>query len=96
MTAKRSRNRNDSEYLGHGSRIGITVGRKVGNAVVRNRFKRRLREWFRATRHEFDTDVDLVVIARRPGGQLGLAELDGRLRDLLGLDPPTGFGGAHG
>ena len=77
---------NDSEGL-PSSRIGITVSRKVGNAVVRNRFKRRIREWFRAHRGELGTAADIVVIARKPAGRMTLAELDLRLRDLLGLTP---------
>ena len=44
-------------------RIGITVSRKVGNAVVRNRVKRRIREWFRA-RRQFLKTGDLIIIAR--------------------------------
>ena len=95
-TSSNSEKHNDSNNLDSRSRIGITVSRKVGNAVIRNRFKRRLREWFRATRHEFETDVDLVVIARRPGGQLGLDELDVRLRGLLGLALGGRFGGVDG
>ena len=70
-----------------GSRLGITASRKVGGAVVRNRFKRRLRAWFRARRWDFETDLDLVVIARRSGASLSLAQLDMRLSKLLGLDP---------
>lgn len=96
VTARRSTKPNDSNGLEFGSRIGITVGRKVGSAVVRNRFKRRLREWFRTARHEFPTDVDLVVIARPSGGRLELAELDARLRDLLDLSPAANAGGVHG
>ena len=73
-----------------GSRLGITASRKVGGAVVRNRFKRRLRAWFRARRSDFGADIDLVVIARRSGASLSLAELDMRLSKLLGLDPQIG------
>jgi len=62
----------------------------VGGAVVRNRFKRRLRAWFRARRSDFDADIDLVVIARRSGASLSLAQLDLRLSKLLGLDPAIG------
>ena len=69
-----------------GSRLGITASRKVGGAVVRNRFKRRIRAWFRMRRSEFATDLDLVVIARRSGGSLSLDQLDERLSKLLGLD----------
>ena len=75
-----------------GSRLGITASRKVGGAVVRNRFKRRLRAWFRARRSDFDADMDLVVIARRSGASLSLAPLDTRLSKLLGLDPKIGQG----
>lgn len=71
------------------SRLGLTASRKVGNAVVRNRFKRRTREWFRARRSDFEESVDLVVIARRSGARLSYAELDLRLSLLLGLPRPT-------
>lgn len=77
---------NDLELSqGTGSRLGITASRKVGGAVVRNRFKRRVRAWFRARRSEFAEEVDLVVIARQPGAQLSFEQLDQRLSGLMNL-----------
>ena len=72
------------------SRLGITVGRKAGPSVKRNLFKRRVREWFRHHQGEFPDPVDLVVIARRPGVELSLAELAIRLSGLLGLKRAQG------
>ena len=69
------------------NRIGITASRKVGGAVVRNRFKRRIREWFRYRRHDLGENRDFVVIARRSGAVLNLAELDRSLSTLLKVDP---------
>jgi ribonuclease P protein component len=46
------------------SRIGLTVSSKVGNAVVRNRVRRRLRELFRTRRGELPKGLDMVLIAR--------------------------------
>jgi ribonuclease P protein component len=46
-------------------RIGVTVSRKVGNAVKRNRIKRLVREFFRANRCLFRRTWDIHVIARR-------------------------------
>jgi ribonuclease P protein component len=46
------------------ARLGVTVTRKVGNAVRRNRIKRLAREWFRGRRGEFES-CDLVLIAKR-------------------------------
>jgi len=46
-------------------RLGLTVSRKVGNAVVRNRVKRRVREWFRREREQLEAGTEVVVIARR-------------------------------
>lgn len=63
-------------------RLGITVSRKVGNAVVRSRMKRLIREWFRRHRKELDGPADLVVIARRPAVSLGWGEIDGELTRL--------------
>jgi len=47
-------------------RLGITVTRKVGNAVRRNRIKRVLREIFRSNREKLTPPIDLVVNVRQP------------------------------
>jgi ribonuclease P protein component len=47
-------------------RLGLSVSRKFGNAVRRNRLRRLYREAFRLTRHEMPTGMDLVLIPRRP------------------------------
>lgn len=47
-----------------GSKLGLVVSRKVGKAVVRNRVKRYIREYFRQHHQEFEAPVELVVVAR--------------------------------
>ncbi len=49
-------------------RIGVTVSRKVGGAVVRNRVKRWVRDCFRRRRDEFPRGLDVVVVARPAAG----------------------------
>jgi ribonuclease P protein component len=46
------------------TRLGVTVSTKVGNAVVRNRIRRRLRELFRRRQARLPRGLDLVFIAR--------------------------------
>ena len=46
------------------SRLGLTVGTKVGKAVVRNRTRRRLREIYRTNEDKFLPGYDVVVVAR--------------------------------
>ena len=59
------------------SRLGVTVGKKVGKAVVRNRIKRLAREFFRLHRDGFPEPIDLVVIAKADPAPEGI-----RLRDV--------------
>ena len=46
------------------NRVGITTGKKLGHAVVRNRARRRLREVYRLNEHLFKSGYDIVVVAR--------------------------------
>ncbi len=63
-----------------GLRIGITVSRKVGNAVVRNRLKRLIKEYFRLNRDKLPKRADISLIAKR-----GLADLSSvQARNSLG------------
>ena len=62
------------------ARLGITVSRRAGNSVARNRAKRLIREAFRATRELWAPDLDVVVIARGPLGSLGLGDVVGEFR----------------
>ena len=46
------------------NRVGITVSKKLGHAVVRNRVRRRLREVYRLNESRFQPGWDIVVVAR--------------------------------
>ena len=84
------RDRND----GRGARLGITVTRKVGNAVIRNRIKRLVREWFRSREAQLGSR-DLVMIAHRGVARdLGLAAVEQDLEPAMRQLEPRPVGPA--
>lgn len=86
---------------GQGIRYGITVTKKIGNAVVRNRMKRRFRELLRdALPHEGLADHDHVLIGREGGIERDFVRMRTELARALAKasagegDPPRKrFGG---
>lgn len=80
---------------GKGNRLGLTVGTKVGNAVIRNRTRRRLKEIYRTNEHRFPSGYDVVVVARVRAAHAAYSTLEReflRLADKLGLKGPEGEG----
>ena len=57
-------------------RLGLSVSRRVGNAVTRNAVRRRLREVFHASLPEVPGSWDLVVSARPESAEAGFDELN--------------------
>ncbi len=65
------------------NRLGLTVGTKLGKAVVRNRVRRRIREAYRIHETQFLSGWDIVVVARVRAAHVGYQELERSLLRLL-------------
>ena len=64
------------------TRFGISTGRRVGSAVVRNRIRRRLREVLRRLSTRIDLGWDILLVARVPAAEASQAQLEEILAKL--------------
>jgi ribonuclease P protein component len=65
------------------ARVGFVVTKRIGNAVVRNRIRRQLREVMRYRLEQLAPGWDLVVIARQPATGGDIATFESELNNLL-------------
>ncbi|USS85958.1 ribonuclease P protein component [Fructilactobacillus cliffordii] len=66
-------------------RVGISVGKKIGNAVHRNWVKRRIRQTLTDLKPQLRQDVDFLVIARPRADGLSMAEVKASMIHVLKL-----------
>ena len=64
------------------NRVGITVSKKLGKAVVRNRVRRRLREVYRLNEEKFLPGWDIVIVARSRAVEVSFQKLTESLLSL--------------
>lgn len=64
-------------------RIGLSVGKKVGNAVARNQVKRYIRQAFLELKDDVKQDMDYVIIARTQAASLDFHETKKSLEHVL-------------
>ncbi|NOU94764.1 ribonuclease P protein component [Paenibacillus sp. LMG 31456] len=66
-----------------GFRLGISVSKKLGNAVVRNRIRRMVKEIVRLNAQRFPVGYDLILIARKPVVGMAYAEMEKSIFHVL-------------
>lgn len=65
------------------NRLGLTVSKKIGNAVVRNKVRRRLKEIYRLKEDMLPSGYDFVIVARSTAADATYAELDKDMNYIL-------------
>lgn len=64
-------------------RFGIAVGKKIGNAVTRNKFKRQIRMIINNNKNLFKNNKDYIIIIKKSSLDLKFSELNNNLLELI-------------
>ncbi|MGM0877095.1 MAG: ribonuclease P protein component [Bacillota bacterium] len=64
-------------------RIGLSVSKKIGNAVTRNRVKRLIRQVFLEEKHRIASGKEFIIIARKPAADMNYHEVKSSLNHLF-------------
>ncbi len=64
-------------------RLGYSINKKIGKAVVRNRLRRRVKEIFRELFKDHTGSLDILFIAKKQVTELGFAELKANLTEIM-------------
>ncbi len=64
------------------NRLGISVSKKVGNSVVRHHLARLIRESYRLNEAEFETGIDIIVVARISAKEKGFHDIESAVLHL--------------
>ncbi|WP_208587159.1 ribonuclease P protein component [Gracilibacillus suaedae] len=64
-------------------RVGLSVSKKIGNAVVRNQVKRYIRQAFLELDTNIKSDYDIIIIARQPTKEMDFHEIKKSVNHLL-------------
>lgn len=65
------------------SRFGITITKKIGNAVVRNKIRRRVKEIYRLNLHRIKDGYDLILLPKKNVVDISYKELESALIHIL-------------
>ena len=70
--------------LGH-NRVGYSITKKVGNSVVRNKIRRRMKEIYRLNFHKLKGDYDIIIIPKKNVVNISYRELESAMLHILQL-----------
>lgn len=65
------------------NKLGVSISKKVGKSVARNRIRRLIKESYRALEKDVKTGYDMIVIARQPSNGAPFKEISRSVRHLL-------------
>lgn len=67
------------------NRVGYSITKKVGNSVIRNKIRRRLKEIYRLNYNNFKGNYDIIIIPKKNVVDISYKELESAMLHILGL-----------